>query len=95
MDCCWMGRRNSSMAFRYYKDGSEILIDQSHIAKRPRKLTPRECANLQGFPKDFIVDTVSDVQSYKQFGNSVTVSVVKAVAEAVIDAYKKAKERSK
>lgn len=85
----------NTLSARYYKDGSEILIDQSHIAKRPRKLTPRECANLQGFPQDFIVDTVSDVQSYKQFGNSVTVAVVNAVAEVVIDVFKKAKDSSR
>jgi DNA (cytosine-5)-methyltransferase 1 len=85
-------RYTNTLSARYYKDGSEILIDQEHIAKRPRKLTPRECANLQGFPKDFIVGTVSDVQSYKQFGNSVTVTVVHAVAEVILDVYKKAKE---
>ncbi len=81
----------NTLSARYYKDGSEILIDQSESGKRPRKLTPRECANLQGFPKSFIVDAVSDVQSYKQFGNSVTVAVVKAVAEVMIDVYKQAK----
>lgn len=84
----------NTLSARYYKDGSEILIDQSEICKRPRKLTPRECANLQGFPENFIVDAVSDVQSYKQFGNSVTVAVVRAVAEAVIDVYKKARRSS-
>lgn len=85
-------RYTNTLSARYYKDGSEILIDQSEIGKRPRKLTPRECANLQGFPENFIVDAVSDVQSYKQFGNSVTVAVVKAVAEAVIDVYRQAKK---
>lgn len=85
-------RYTNTLSARYYKDGSEILIDQSEIGRRPRKLTPRECANLQGFPENFIVDAVSDVQSYKQFGNSVTVSVIKAVAEAIIDVYKQAKK---
>jgi DNA (cytosine-5)-methyltransferase 1 len=74
----------NTLSARYYKDGSEILIDQSHLGKRPRKLTPRECANLQGFPEDFIVDAVSDVQAYKQFGNSVSVPVVRAVADAMV-----------
>lgn len=81
----------STISARYYKDGSEILVDQSHIGKRPRKVTPRECARLQGFPEDFIVDAVSDCQAYKQFGNSVCVPVVDAVAEQVIttlDTYK-------
>lgn len=70
----------NTISARYYKDGSEILIDQSDIGKNPRKLTPRECARLQGFPEDFIVDSVSDVQAYKQFGNSVAVPVIRAVA---------------
>jgi len=73
----------NTLSARYYKDGSEILIDQSKYKKRPRKLTPRECARLQGFPEEFIVNAVSDVQIYKQFGNSVTVPVVEAVAKSV------------
>jgi DNA (cytosine-5)-methyltransferase 1 len=73
----------NTLSARYYKDGSEILIDQSKHKKRPRKLTPRECARLQGFPEKFIVNAVSDVQIYKQFGNSVTVPVVEAVAKSV------------
>lgn len=73
----------NTISARYYKDGSEILIDQSNFDKNPRKLTPRECANLQGFPKKFIVNAVSNGQIYKQFGNSVCVSVVRAVAEQI------------
>jgi len=69
---------------RYYKDGSEVLIDQSDIGKNPRKLTPRECARLQGFPENFIIGCVSDVQAYKQFGNSVPVKVVSAVANSMM-----------
>jgi DNA (cytosine-5)-methyltransferase 1 len=71
----------NTISARYYKDGSEILIDQSHLNKNPRKLTPRECANLQGFPKEFNVDAVSQGQIYKQFGNSVCMNVIRAVAE--------------
>lgn len=70
----------NTISARYYKDGSEILIDQSDIGKNPRKLTPRECARLQGFPKNFTVDAVSDCQNYRQFGNSVSVPVIKAIA---------------
>ena len=73
----------NTLSARYYKDGSEILIDQSDIGKNPRKLTPRECARLQGFPEKFIVNAVSDVQAYKQFGNSVAVPVVRKVAKAI------------
>lgn len=70
----------NTISARYYKDGSEILIDQSDIGRNPRKLTPRECARLQGFPKEFNVDAVSDVQNYRQFGNSVSVPVIEAIA---------------
>jgi DNA (cytosine-5)-methyltransferase 1 len=80
----------STISARYYKDGSEILIDQSHLAKNPRKLTPRECARLQGFPENFIVDAVSQGQIYKQFGNSVCINVVQAVAKALTSALEKA-----
>lgn len=73
----------NTISARYYKDGSEILIDQSDLGKNPRKLTPRECARLQGFPEDFNVDIVSDVQNYRQFGNSVSVPVIDAIARAM------------
>jgi len=79
----------NTMSARYYKDGSEILIDQSDIKKNPRKLTPRECARLQGFPEEFIVDAVSQCQIYKQFGNSVCVNVVEAVAHQIYRGFKK------
>lgn len=61
-----------TLSARYNKDGSEILIKTNNL---PRKLTPRECANLQGFPKSFEICS-SNAQSYKQFGNAVPVSVV-------------------
>ena len=70
----------STISARYYKDGSEILIEQKD--SNPRKLTPRECARLQGFPEDFIIP-VSDAQAYKQFGNSVAVPVVRAIARQI------------
>ena len=71
----------STISARYYKDGSEILIDQKN--KNPRKLTPLEASRLQGFPEDFIIP-VSDAQAYKQFGNAVPVSVIRAVAKQMI-----------
>ena len=74
----------NTLSARYYKDGSEILIDQKELDRRPRKLTPRECARLQGYPEDFIVDAVSDVQAYKQFGNSVSVPVIHAIAAEML-----------
>lgn len=68
-----------TLSARYYKDGSEVLIDRGP-RKRPRRLTPRECARLMGFPEDFEI-VVSDTQAYKQFGNSVVVPMVEAVAK--------------
>lgn len=85
----------NTISARYYKDGSEILIDQSAIGKNPRKLTPRECARLQGFPEEFIVDAVSQGQIYKQFGNSVCVNVVAQVAESMVDFLSRAKTKAK
>lgn len=70
----------NTISARYYKDGSEILIDQSDIGRNPRKLTPEECRKLQGFPEGFNVGVVSDAQIYKQFGNSVSVPVIRALA---------------
>ena len=72
-----------TLSARYYKDGSEILVAQK--GKRPRRLTPRECARLMGFEtKDepFHI-VVSDMQAYKQFGNAVVVPVVRFLAEAL------------
>lgn len=73
----------NTISARYYKDGSEILIDQGE-GKNPRKLTPRECARLQGFPEAFVIP-VSDTQAYKQFGNSVAVPVVRAIAQKLVN----------
>ncbi|NTV98124.1 MAG: DNA (cytosine-5-)-methyltransferase [Chlorobiaceae bacterium] len=67
-----------TLSARYYKDGSEILIDQGN-GKNPRRLTPRECARLMGFPDTFRIP-VSDTQAYRQFGNSVVMPVMKEVA---------------
>ena len=72
----------STISARYYKDGSEALIEQE--GKNPRMLTPRECARLQGFPDEFIIP-VSNARSYKQFGNSVCIPVIEAVAEAMLE----------
>lgn len=82
----------NTISARYYKDGSEILIDQTEVDKNPRKLTPRECARLQGFPENFIVDAVSQGQIYKQFGNSVCVKVIEAVAEKMVSTLKVAEK---
>lgn len=80
----------NTISARYYKDGSEILIDQTKLNKNPRKLTPRECAKLQGFPDSFIVDAVSHGQIYKQFGNSVCMKVISSVALEMLNTIKNA-----
>jgi DNA (cytosine-5)-methyltransferase 1 len=71
-----------TLSARYYKDGSEILIDRGKN-KNPRRLTPRECARLMGYPPDFKIP-VSDTQAYKQFGNSVVVPVIAEVARIMV-----------
>jgi len=71
-----------TLSARYYKDGAEILIPQGKN-KNPRRLTPRECARIMGFPEKFRI-TVSDNQAYRQFGNAVVVPVVTHVARAMI-----------
>ncbi|WP_319005710.1 DNA (cytosine-5-)-methyltransferase [Pararhizobium sp. BT-229] len=68
-----------TLSARYYKDGSEILISRGE-GLNPRRLTPRECARLMGYPESFRI-TVSDTQAYKQFGNSVAVPMFSAVAK--------------
>lgn len=70
-----------TLSARYYKDGSEVLIEQKN--NNPRKLTPRECARLQGFPDTFKIP-VSDTQAYRQFGNSVVVPLITNVAGLIV-----------
>lgn len=80
----------STISARYYKDGSEILIEQD--GKNPRKLTPREACRLQGFPENFKLPN-SSVQAYKQFGNSVPVPVVRAIAKKIAQSFQSMKIR--
>lgn len=72
-----------TLSARYYKDGSEILIPQGKN-KNPRKLSPRECARLMGYPDAYRLDQVSDVQAYRQCGNSVVVPLITAVSEQIV-----------
>ncbi|MEX1140631.1 MAG: DNA (cytosine-5-)-methyltransferase [Bacteroidota bacterium] len=76
-----------TLSARYYKDGSEILISQGP-KKNPRRLTPKECAKLMGFPSTFKMP-VSDTQAYKQLGNSVVVPVVQRIAQEVVAALRR------
>lgn len=69
-----------TLSARYHKDGSEILIPQRN--KNPRRLTPKECALLQGYPSNFKIP-VSDTQAYRQFGNSVVMPLIKAVGKEI------------
>jgi DNA (cytosine-5)-methyltransferase 1 len=81
--CSVVGPNETSrtLSARYYKDGSEILVSRGK-GKNPRRLTPRECARLMGYPDDFHIP-VSDTRAYKQFGNSVVVPLIKAIANAM------------
>lgn len=71
-----------TLSARYYKDGSEILVSRGK-GKNPRRLTPRECARIMGFPDTFRIP-VSDTQAYRQFGNSVIVPVMREVARIMV-----------
>ena len=75
------GSTARTLSARYYKDGSEILVSRGP-RRPPRRLTPRECARLMGFPESFRIP-VSDTQAYKQFGNSVALPVIEAAAAAM------------
>ena len=70
-----------TLSARYGKDGSEILVSRGD-GNNPRRLTPRECARLMGYPDSFVIP-VSDTQAYRQFGNSVAVPVIRAIGEAM------------
>ena len=74
-----------TISARYHKDGSEILIKQEN--QNPRRLTPRECARIQGFPESFKIP-VSNTQAYRQFGNSVVMPAIKATAEQILKTVK-------
>ena len=81
-----------TLSARYHKDGADILIPQE--GKCPRRLTPRECARLQGFPDSFVIP-VSDANAYKQFGNSVVVPLIEDIAKQVSQTYLRAKEANR
>lgn len=71
-----------TLSARYFKDGSEILVNRGR-GRTPRRLTPRECARLMGFPDSFLIP-VSDTQAYRQFGNSVVVPMVADLAKSLV-----------
>lgn len=81
-----------TLSARYYKDGSEILIPQGE-GKNPRRLSPRECARLMGYPDEYRIDRVSDVQAYRQCGNSVVVPLITAVSEQIIKTLQSAESK--
>lgn len=80
-----------TLSARYYKDGSEILIDQGK-RKSPRRLTPRECARLMGFPDTFEIP-VSDTRAYKQFADASVVPMIEAAAK-LMSSYLNVKEKA-
>lgn len=72
-----------TLSARYYKDGSEILIPQE--GQNPRRLTPRECARLMGYPEEFVITAVSRTQLYRQMGNSVVVPLVQFLGQSLVE----------
>ncbi|MEO8003146.1 MAG: DNA cytosine methyltransferase [Arenimonas sp.] len=78
--CADIKKPANTLVARYGKDGKECLVPQK--GRNPRKLTPRECARLQGFPDSFQIP-VANTAAYKQFGNSVAVPVVKLIAKKI------------
>lgn len=85
----------NTLSARYYKDGSEILIDQSQYGKNPRFLTQRECARLQGFPENFVIDAISRNEMYRQFGNSVCMKVIAAISDKMLFTMKQLEKNKK
>lgn len=79
-----------TLSARYYKDGSEILVPQHR--KNPRRLTPRECQRLMGFPERLPI-VVSDTQAYRQFGNAVVPKVASAVVRSILPVLRSEWER--
>lgn len=77
-----------TLSARYYKDGSEILIPQGD-GENPRRLTPRECARLMGYPDEYIISSVSEIQAYKQCGNSVIVPLITSVSKELVKTMQK------
>ena len=77
-----------TLSARYYKDGSEILIPQGE-GENPRRLTPRECARLMGYPDEYIISSVSEIQAYKQCGNSVIVPLITSVSKELVKTMQK------
>ena len=80
-----------TLSARYYKDGAEILINRGPT-KIPRRLTPRECARLMGFPESFKIDP-TDMHAYRQFGNSVVVPLVSLIAKSMLESLTAGKKR--
>lgn len=74
----------NTISARYWKDGSEVLIEQK--GRNPRMLTPRECARIQGFPDSFVIRQHRR-HAYQQFGNSVAVPVIRSVASQIVEQY--------
>lgn len=77
----------ATMAKMHRASQDNYVTDKGKV----RRLTPRECARLQGFPDDFKIP-VSDTQAYKQFGNAVTVNVGEAVGFSILESIKISKE---
>ncbi len=80
-----LNKPSKTLVARYGKDGKECLIPQDGL--NPRKLTPRECARLQGYPENFLLPS-SDAAAYRQFGNSVSVPLIQLIGHEIIKSLK-------
>ncbi|CAN5612806.1 DNA (cytosine-5-)-methyltransferase [soil metagenome] len=82
--CADLSKPSNTIVARYGKDGKECLIPQ--LDQNPRMLTPRECARLQGFPEEFVIPN-RKTATYRQFGNSVAVPVIRRIAKQIVTSY--------
>ena len=89
--CGGMGRERNLIIDKRLTDFTPVTHIKGEVNREYiRKMTPREWARLQGFPNDFKL-VVADTHLYKQFGNSVTVPVVRAIAERIKSQLEKGK----
>lgn len=83
--CGGMGRERNLVLDHRLKDFTPVTRIKGMVNREGiRKMTPREWARLQGYPDHFKI-VVSDTQAYKQFGNSVAVPAIQAMAETIIN----------
>ena len=82
--CGGMGRERNLIVDKRLSDFTPVTHIRGEVNRDGiRKMTPREWARLQGFPDTFRIDQLADVHLYKQFGNSVSVPVIREIAKKI------------